>query len=154
MADSTTFNLREMIRSMIAETVEETLKDVMNELSIDAKVAEANRTERLNDMPANIDRERRGPIRRRRGKVGPSKVYSVNVDRRSLDRIAETLNPQRAKVLRFIGQHPAVSAPRIESGTGLKRKSVESCVWYLRRHDASERLVRDGRGLIVSEAAE
>lgn len=44
-----------------------------------------------------------------------------------------------------------ISAVDIEKLTGLGKKTVESCVYYLRRHDPAGALVADGKGLITAE---
>ncbi len=82
--------------------------------------------------------------RRRRGAARASKVYEINVD----GRVKPDLFPTAQIVFNAIKTtRKPITAFELEKATGLTKKTVESCVWYLRNHDA------DGNRLDLSTRA-
>jgi hypothetical protein len=91
------------------------------------------------------------PARRRRRVRRPRVGYIVVTNNRGRYTDPTDLFETAEIVFRAIVKAKLpMSQPELERVTGLKRKTVESCVWYLRRHDATGATVKDGKGLITA----
>lgn len=83
----------------------------------------------------------------------PSKVYARNYTGRKMDL---ALFNTASKVWNAIVSADkrdgrSLSARELEKATGLSKKTVESCIWYLRNHDDNGVRVKPGkRALVVS----
>ena len=84
--------------------------------------------------------------RRRRRATRPSKAYALNNTRKNAPE--PDMHHTALMVYRAIRKANGVATAReIEQSTGLKRKTVESSLWYLRNHDADgQRIDMNKRG--------
>lgn len=159
--------LQEMIDSIVAERFETMLSDRLASLfngNAD-KPGVASKRSDYKDRSA-IARE---TYLRESGQVGETDVTPRRRRRRGRNpRLGYVIVPKRGRqsepdlfataaiVWNAIVKHAKkdetpMSAVAIERATGLGKKTVESCVYYLRRHDGSGSLVADGKGLITAE---
>jgi hypothetical protein len=163
-----------MIDRIVAQRVEAEIERLLNGVGDTAGVA----TTRSNYADRDGGKLTRAQIARQTylresGQVPESAAASADVPRRRRrrgrkPRIGYVVVPRRGRkvepelfetariVWEAINKHAAkndtpISAMDLEKLTGLKKKTVESCAYYLRRHDAVGAYVKDGAGLITAE---
>lgn len=87
--------------------------------------------------------------RRRRRAVTPSKAYSLNNTRKNATE--PDLFSTALTVYRALRKGESMTVRDIMKVTGLKDKTVQSCLWYLRNHDDAGNRVKPGaRAIAVS----
>ena len=135
-------SIRDMIRDMIASEVRAAVGDI-----IGAEISQTNGhvADDTNDDTADKVYARtveRINSRQRRTRT----AYPTTAYRRQLrdGRVRVTLFPTAAKVWSALVKADDLTNRDIVKATGLPKKTVESCVWYLRNHDASGNRVKAG----------
>lgn len=159
--------IAEMIDRIVNERVESVLEARIAELlngKSDAGVASkradyhdrsaAARATYLRESGQVVDDSPDDQPRRRRSRGRRPRLGYVMVPKRGRY-VEPDLFATAAIVYNVIRKHALksdepLSAPAIEKLSGLKKKTVESCAYYLRRHDGDGLLVADGKGLITA----
>lgn len=119
-------SIQEKIDAMVAEAVTKAIEAALGEMS-----APDTTTGRVNRQTTD-DTTDDTPKRRRRSRpTGPRTTYVVALKRASkadLDR----LFPTALQCWKAIARKSPMTAPEMEKATGLGKKTVESCIWFLR----------------------
>lgn len=125
--------IREMVESIVRETVTETVQDVIGgamERTAAPRIVRPADTFR----EASERRQQPEPEREReRRPIGARTEYVLN-GRPSEQRIADLRGNDR-RAYQYIVRHNPTTADKVEAGTGLKRKAVESSVYSLRKQN-------------------
>lgn len=139
-------SLEDRIAQMLAEKIDAKLDAILGEVDLSNQVDTSKATVKAaNVVP--IGRKRRSSAR-----IGvPSTLYKVLQPKadpelfKTADKVWKAL--KKAK-------HPMSNAD-VEKATGLGKKTVQSCIWFLRNHNAKlERLPKAGsKGALVGSVA-
>lgn len=122
MFDDLRLKIRRMIEQELSAAVAEVVGDDDDTQTADSNVADSENVEAPVQAPAR---------RRRRSRRGPRVNYGVRS--RKLPKGTE-LTATIDKVWQYVvRQRSRVTARDVELATGLRKKSVESALWYLRQ---------------------
>ncbi len=141
-------NLKDYIASAVKAEIESAVKSAVDE-AIASGTRETVRAERYS--PRRVEPiERSEPRQRRSFPSGPQVAYRVN------GRAPKAIVSHHTAIVVWkwiVGHARPQSNDAIEAGTGLKEKTVESSVWWLRNHDREGNRVKPGSrsALIVSD---
>lgn len=161
--------LQEMIDALVSERVESVLEARIAELlngkddagiaskRADYATARSNRSALARETYLRESGQVPGddaPRRRRRSRGRRPRLGYVIVPKRGRQSEPD-LFATAAQVWNAIVKHDKkndspISVVDIEKATGLGKKTVESCVYYLRRHTGDGQLVADGKGMITA----
>jgi hypothetical protein len=138
---------------LIEQITSEVTKAVMAAMGLDMPATTAS-VERSQNSAERINayRDQNATPKRRTRKATASKEYAITPRRKNAKDIE--LRSNDADVYNYLVKHGASTARTIETATGLKRKSVESSLWYLRNHNADGKRVKANHSTALVNSAE
>ncbi len=159
-------NIQEMIDSIVARKVEDAIAKMFDgttdkgvrsvvsdysEKGENARSLAARRTYLLESGQSDRSMAKAAVASyRRKTRTRRPRVGYVIVPRRGRFTMPELFATAETTFKAILKARQPISAPDLERVTGLGKKTIESCVWYLRRHDATGAVVKDGRGLVTA----